>query len=205
LSKAAPLTRAAAHTLAQRERILTAARSCFVDSGFHAASMASIAETAGMSAGLIYRYFENKYAIILAIIDQQLTLARERIRDLHSFTELSQGIVDYFDEPEDERDDSMSTALYLEISAQAMRDPQIAEALRKYDLAVCAELADWFSRGNEEGGGGLPQDIAPTRALMLQCLIEGLIVRSARAPALDNALLRKTLNGILDLLVSPVD
>ena len=205
MSKAAHLTKAAARTLAQRERILAAARSCFVESGFHAASMASIAETAGMSAGLIYRYFENKYAIILAIIEQQLTLARERIRDLHSFTQLSQRIVEYFSESEDEREDSMSTALYLEISAQAMRDPQIAEALRNYDVAVCAELADWFSRSNEEGGCGLPPEIAATRALMFQYLIEGLIVRSARKPALDNALLRKTLNGILDSLVSSAD
>ena len=36
---------------AQRERILTAAQECFIGHGFHAASMASIAETAGMSAG----------------------------------------------------------------------------------------------------------------------------------------------------------
>ena len=40
--------------------ILDAAKKCFIEHGFHAASMANIAETAGMSPGLIYRYFENK-------------------------------------------------------------------------------------------------------------------------------------------------
>src|SRR3546814_11085391 len=42
--------------------------------------MASIAETAEMSAGLIYRYFENKNAIILAIVERQLQLLSEDIR-----------------------------------------------------------------------------------------------------------------------------
>ena len=40
----------------QRDRILAAAQQCFITHGFHAASMANIADTAGMSAGLIYRY-----------------------------------------------------------------------------------------------------------------------------------------------------
>lgn len=33
----------------QRERILCAAQKCFIEHGFHAASMANIAETAQMS------------------------------------------------------------------------------------------------------------------------------------------------------------
>ena len=39
---------------AQRDRILCAALKCFIEHGFHAASMASIADTAQMSAGLMY-------------------------------------------------------------------------------------------------------------------------------------------------------
>ena len=62
---------------AQRERILCAAQRCFIEYGFHAASMASIAETAQMSAGLMYRYFENKSAIVLAIIERQLQEGRD--------------------------------------------------------------------------------------------------------------------------------
>src|SRR5690606_36229393 len=43
--------------LAQRERVLCAAEQCFLRRVFHAASIADIAATAEMSAGLIYRYF----------------------------------------------------------------------------------------------------------------------------------------------------
>ena len=43
-------------------------------SGFHAASMAHIAQTADMSAGLIYRYFASKAAIVKAIIERHLEI-----------------------------------------------------------------------------------------------------------------------------------
>ena len=199
-----PESKAAARTRAQKERILTAARACFVERGFHAAGMAAIAETAGMSPGLIYRYFENKNAIILAIIEQQLTVARRRIRELHSFKNLSRRIVDYFEEKEPEDETSMSHALYLEISAQATRDPQIAEALRKYDVAVCSELGDWLRHSTEEGGCGLCGDTVPVRAMMLLSLIEGLKLRGIREPDLDRCALQTLLDEVLESLVAPV-
>ena len=194
-------SKAAQRTRAQRERILAAAQSCFVESGFYAASMATIADTAGMSQGLIYRYFENKNAIILAIIEQQLTDTRRRIRELHSAEHLSQRIVEYFDEKEDAKENTMNTALYLEITAHAMRDSQIAEALHRYDATVCSELGDWLSRSRQEGGCGLPVVVAPARALMLLCLIEGLKLRGPRGPGLDRRMLRETLDALLDSLV----
>ena len=187
---------------AQRQRILAAARCCFVKSGFHAASMATIAETANMSAGLIYRYFENKNAIILAIIEEQLQISRERIRELKSTSDLSTRIIEYFDEHEACDDDTMSPVLYLEMSAEATRDPQIAAALKAYDLAVCSELSNWLARSKEQGGLGLPADIASARTQMLLGLIEGLKIRGMREPGLDWKVLGRTLDDVIDTLLS---
>jgi len=197
-----PISKAEARTRAQKQRVLSAAQACFIENGFHAASMATIADTAGMSPGLIYRYFENKNAIILDIIEQQLTIARRRIRELHSSTHLSKRIVDYFGEQDESDEKSTNMVLYLEISAQASRDPQIAEALKKFDITVCSEFSDWLSRSRDEGGYGLPADIVPTRALVLMCLIEGLRVRSRREPAPDKAELGEMLDKIIGTLVS---
>jgi len=185
----------------QKERILTAAQSCFVEKGFHAASMATIASTAGMSPGLIYRYFKNKNAIILAIIEQQLMVARQRIRKLHSAENLSRRIFDYLDETEPDDDKPMNIALYLEISAQATRDPQIAEALHRYDTTVRSELGDWLRRSREEGGHGLPEGDLSERTLMLLCLIEGLKLRAPRELALNRDLLCKILDELLATLI----
>ena len=188
------------HKLAQRERILAAAQKRFIHSGFHNASMATIADAAGMSPGLIYRYFKSKNAIILAIIDQQLRVAQRRIRELRSTEDLCGGIVNYFEAHDTEDDGSMSAALFLEIAAEATRDPEIARALSRFDDAVRAELVDWLRRDVADGGYGLDMNAARQRALSLTILIEGLKVRKARQPELDRAQLKRALDELLGAL-----
>src|ERR1700735_1352434 len=56
----------------RRRQVLDAAEKCFRRHGFHAASMAGVAMEAGMSVGHIYRYFENKEAIVAAIVERDL-------------------------------------------------------------------------------------------------------------------------------------
>src|SRR5256884_8756049 len=54
----------------RRTQILDAALICFAKRGFHQASMHDISAEAGISVGLIYRYFENKDAVISAMADE---------------------------------------------------------------------------------------------------------------------------------------
>lgn len=198
--------KAEARTQAQRERILTAARKCFVEHGFHAASMASIAATADISVGLIYRYFESKNDIIVAIIEQQLTLLRADLALLDNSVDLAARLTEGCGTcgagPKGSNQaQRLSPALFLEMSAEATRDPKIAAALNAFDSAVRADIASWLSRGADKGGYGQPESLSPARALMLQCMIDGLKVRAAREPKLDKALLRKALDEILPVLL----
>ena len=48
----------------KRDEIVRAALELIAEHGFHAAPMAAIAERAGVGAGTIYRYFENKDVLI---------------------------------------------------------------------------------------------------------------------------------------------
>ncbi|MDD2367470.1 MAG: TetR/AcrR family transcriptional regulator [Desulfuromonadaceae bacterium] len=48
----------------KREEIVRAALELIAENGFHAAPMAMIADRAGVGAGTIYRYFENKDVLI---------------------------------------------------------------------------------------------------------------------------------------------
>lgn len=186
---------------AQRKRILDAAQHCFIEHGFHGASMANIAETAGMSAGLIYRYFENKSAIILAIVEEQLVLLREEI-SLNDRPELPQLMADNYARNCGARR-GMNAALLLEISAEATRDPQIAQALDDYDVAVRQALCAWLSRDRRQGGQGLSEEVAPRRELVLQCLFEGLKLRETREPGLDRGLLLAALQEVIPGILEP--
>ena len=64
--------------LDRREQILEAAMHCFAKRGFHQASMHDISAEAGISVGLIYRYFKNKEEVIAAIATEH----KKHIADL---------------------------------------------------------------------------------------------------------------------------
>jgi AcrR family transcriptional regulator len=189
----APAPRSAAHAEAQRERILDAAQKRFIEQGFHAATMADIAETAAMSAGLIYRYFEGKDAIVLAIIDRELQRRRARIAALHASDDLVEGLVEAFRELRGNEADPFNAALFLEMSAEATRVPRIAQAMEAADRITRDEFVAWLARPRDAGGYGLPRAEAEAAALRVQIIVEGLAVRSAREPGLDCGRLRQAL------------
>src|ERR1700726_18788 len=62
----------------RRAQILEGAIVCFAKRGFHQTSMHDISAEAGISVGLIYRYFANKEAVISAMADRH----KSEIQDL---------------------------------------------------------------------------------------------------------------------------
>jgi AcrR family transcriptional regulator len=158
----------------QRERILCAAQKCFIEHGFHAASMANIAEAAQMSAGLMYRYFENKSAIVRAIVERQLQDGRAQIEQLHSSADLAASILQTYRSWLARDPAVMNPALYLEMSAEATRDPQIAAALQDSDERIFEALQAWMTRDRDDRGLGLPREIASGRARLLMQVWNGL-------------------------------
>lgn len=51
-----------------KEKILSAARKVFAESGFNGATTARIAKTAGISEGAIYRHFDNKEELLMECV-----------------------------------------------------------------------------------------------------------------------------------------
>jgi TetR/AcrR family transcriptional regulator, repressor of fatR-cypB operon len=59
----------------KRQEIIRASLELIAEHGFHGAPMSMIADRAGVAAGTIYRYFENKDALIMALyreIDERI-------------------------------------------------------------------------------------------------------------------------------------
>jgi AcrR family transcriptional regulator len=195
-------TKAAERTARQRNRILEAAQECFIRDGFHAASVASIAAAADMSPGLIYRYFDNKNAIILAIIERQLEDKKAIIATLKSDQDLATRLRDLFARWRRADPSVMNPALFLEISAQAGRDPQIASAVTDADRASNAALHGWLGEIARERGCNLSRRETRARTLLLQSFIEGLAIRAVRDPGFDAGVLAEALNLLLSSVLS---
>ena len=188
--------KAEARAESQRERILDAAQKCFIEHGFHAASMAQIAKTAAISVGLAYRYFDSKNAIMLAIIARELEGKRAKIEELYSRPGFLDAVVEKFRAWQSGDASVMNAPLFLEMSAEATRAPEIARAIEASDALTRDDFEKWLSRGREKGGMGIAKDAARGRAILMQCLIEGLVVRAVRDPGLDAATLRDALEPL---------
>jgi AcrR family transcriptional regulator len=200
---AATGTSPAVRAEAQRNRILCAALKCFIEHGFHAASMANIADTAQMSAGLMYRYFENKSAIVQAIVARQLQEGRAQIEQLRTSADLAASILQTYRLWLARDPAVMNPALYLEMSAEATRDPQIAAVLRESDAAILQDLQAWMARARDDGGLGLAPDVAARRAHLLMQVWSGLAVSAARHPGQDPAVMQAVIENFVGRLVLP--
>lgn len=190
-----PSEKVAARAEAQRARILDASQATFIENGFHAATMASIAQRAGMSAGLIYRYFENKDAIVLAIIDRELQRRRARIAAKSGNEDISEGMIETFRQLCSQSPLGASAVLFLEMTAEGSRVPRVAQALEAADQATRREFEAWLVRGAK-----LDRQRAEDAALLIQIIFEGLAVRAAREPGLDLERLRRALHPVVSQL-----
>jgi TetR/AcrR family transcriptional regulator, transcriptional repressor of aconitase len=61
---------AEAARVARREQVIAAALACFARAGYHATTMADIAEQAGVSKGTPYLYFPGREALFLALHEE---------------------------------------------------------------------------------------------------------------------------------------
>jgi AcrR family transcriptional regulator len=69
----------AAECAAKKRAIIQATMELVSENGFHGAPIAMVAERAGVAAGTIYRYFENKDALIIGVYSDFEERLREKI------------------------------------------------------------------------------------------------------------------------------
>ena len=179
--------KAKARQEAQRARILEAARKCFSEGGFHGAGMSAIAREAGMSQGLIYRYFASKAAIIQAITEEQRARRAQDLCAIATFDDLVDRLMDKLRrwKAGTAEDDTFDPALFLEISAEASRDPEVAAMVAEQEREITADFAGIVRRDAAARGIELSDDALRCRTMTLRCLVDGVITACVRDPQMD--------------------
>lgn len=134
---------------ARRDQIVNAARLCFRRSGFHGAGMAEIAKCAALSVGQIYRCFENKDAIIEEIVRRIVSTRLQLMAlsdDCHDYADAMAQRIAQLHLSEDGSADDDDHALILEASAEATRNPRVAEIMREADARLFSQACDIMRR-----------------------------------------------------------
>jgi AcrR family transcriptional regulator len=171
----------------RRSQIVSAAQNCVVRHGFHAASMGQIAAEAQMSVGQIYRYFPSKEAIVHAIVERivakrlQWMLNREKQVNFAAVLALRAPF-----RPSDEEEHS-DRILMLEITAEATRNPAVAEIVREADRRIRSQAVELVRGDYPE----LTEPEAAGRVEFMSVLAEGTASRSVTDPVTDPALMER--------------
>lgn len=189
---------------ARRQQIIDAASACARRSGFHGASMAEIAQAAGLSVGQIYRYFENKEAIIAAIVARDMVEMRDKFAELQGGPEpVLDAILSKCATAVDDLYDPERAALMLEVAAEAARNPGVAAIVRAADSQERQMQQDLLSR---VWPPGCDERERAARGEVVSLLFEGLSVRGVNNPGSDREAVAKVLRSVLrHLLTEPCE
>jgi TetR/AcrR family transcriptional repressor of uid operon len=166
--------------LARRQQVLDAAAECFRRRGFHAASMAEIAKTAGMSPGHIYNLFENKDEVIAGIVERDCDELMARIAKLQQEEDVLQTMLAETERAIDESTVVADAALELEVLAEASRNPELAAVVHRTQALVHQKGLDLIRQCLGPEADKLSPEEVRGRALMLSALFNGLTALSVR-------------------------
>src|SRR6195256_3232449 len=114
----------------RRTQILDAALICFAKRGFHQASMHDISAEAGISVGLIYRYFENKEAVIAAMADRHKKEIHDVLERARQAPSLLESLEILFTAHCCENSPKVQSAFVVDLYAEASRNPEVANLVR---------------------------------------------------------------------------
>lgn len=183
----------------RRQQILDAACDRVRQSGFHGASMAEIAKAAGLSVGQIYRYFENKEAIIAAIVAQDLAEMREKFAELEREPgTLLDALETHLPDGVEKCLDPKRGALVLEVLAEAARNPKVAAIVREADKQERALAQSMLQRSRKPEWSDAEFE---ARGAMIGLVFDGIVMRAVNDPDLDREALTKVIRVVMRALL----
>src|SRR5213592_4376319 len=165
----------------RRSQILDAALVCFAKRGFHQASMHDISAEAGISVGLIYRYFENKEAVISAMADRHKKEISEMLERARQAPTLLESLEILFTAHCCEDAPQVVSAFVVDLYAEASRNPRVADLVRDVLQAAMDGVTDLITRAPEAESaayGLKPHELAE----LIFAVSRGMLMRDVLQP-----------------------
>ena len=167
----------------RQTRILDAAQRAFSRAGMHQATMADVAREAGMTAGNLYRYYDNKDALIAAIAERD---RHELVQDFITLNAAAPSLDNFealgrkhlLDEP------AWRMAMTVELWAESARNPTVRAICAGFETTLYKNMTDFIDRARAAGvvAPGIVTHVAVIQILMLA---DGMIRLRAGAPERD--------------------
>src|ERR687887_135364 len=165
----------------RRSQILDAALICFAKRGFHQTSMHDISAEAGISVGLIYRYFENKEAVISAMADRHKEEISEVLERARQAPTLLESLEILFTAHCCEDAPQVVSAFVVDLYAEASRNQHVADLVRDVLETAMDGVRDLIARAPEAQTAG--NDLKPDElAELIFAVARGMLMLDVLRP-----------------------
>src|SRR5437588_5496413 len=165
----------------RRAQILDAALVCFAKRGFHKASMHDISAEAGISVGLIYRYFENKDAVISAMADRHKKEIHEVLERARRAPTLLESLEILFTAHCCEDAPQVISAFVVDLYAEASRNPHVADLVRDVLQTAMDGVTELIARAPETQNA--THGLSPTElAELIYAVARGMLMLDVLRP-----------------------
>jgi TetR/AcrR family transcriptional regulator, repressor for uid operon len=162
----------------RRALIMAAAETSFAENGFHATTMADIAQKSGISVGALYRYFASKDALITSIIKQSHKMTFSMVVQTSNDLPLEDVLRTIFGSLIADPPTRQESAVVAEVFAESFRNADVDAALSANEC----EMGQWLTRrmAKANTASSLTSAHDPSSiALVLTALYDGLILRAS--------------------------
>ena len=188
---------------AKRRAILDAAGGCFAEKGFERTTTADLCRAAGISSGSLFHYFPSKRAVFWAIFEEDARITADQFAEAAEAEDPWTSLLDVVDSQAGLVAIPGVVRLVLEAAAQAARDEEFAELIRRNEQALRDGLTVLVARAVDAGriDPGVPPRAA---ASWVAALIDALISRMSLDPDIDLPAEQEILQVILVRFLRPV-
>jgi TetR/AcrR family transcriptional repressor of uid operon len=172
-------------------QILDAAMVCFAKRGFHETSMHDISAEAGISVGLIYRYFANKEAVISAMAERHKKEIHDMLERARQAPSLLESLEILFTAHCCEDAPQVVSAFVVDLYAEAARNPRMADLVRDVLQTAMDGVTDLIAQSPQAANaatGLKPHELSE----LIFAVARGMLMRDVLQPQEMTAAERRT-------------
>jgi TetR/AcrR family transcriptional repressor of uid operon len=188
----------------QIHRILEAAQTCFVRSGFQGASMQQICAECGMSPGALYRYFPSKEAIVAAICEADREDDMTCFAVLHEATSAVDGLVAGAMAHITYTHEKGSAALFAEMRSESNRNATIRDTVDGHKQEIAGMIAPLVKGAIERGEIDPPVDLQTLMAILMS-IGEGIAINDLPSRGIPLEQIEKAMRAMLVGMLRPTN
>ncbi|MDO5530468.1 MAG: TetR/AcrR family transcriptional regulator [Sutterella sp.] len=176
-----------------REEIVDAAERCVRERGLHQLKLRDIARESGKSLGTLYNYFQNKEAIVEALVERQTE------RFIAVATSITEPVPGESQEERITREVSSLVDAYMDaeamrvsisIASEALVNPRVFEIHNAANRRICDYVINLFRSNSKCGPSGGTDEEVEASFVIVRAFLEGMRGAIVFNPGLDREIIR---------------